>query len=56
MLEKGTMSLANMRGLSARGHRLYPYPHFKWQLGRVEAILVGADGTLEGAADASQRL
>ena len=54
MLEKGTMSLANKRGLSARGHRLYPYPHFKWQLGRVEAILVGADGTLEGAADASR--
>ena len=54
MLEKGTMSLANMRGLSARGHRLYPYPHFKWQLGRVEAILVGDDGTLEGAADASR--
>jgi len=54
MLEKGTMSLANMRGLSARGHWLYPYPHFKWQLGRVEAILVGEDGTLEGAADASR--
>ena len=54
MLEKGTMSLANMRGLSARGHRLYPYPHFKWQLGRVEAILVGEDGMLEGAADASR--
>jgi len=54
MLEKGTMSLANMRGLQARGHRLYPYPHFKWQLGRVEAILVHEDGTLEGAADASR--
>ncbi|MDA8776401.1 gamma-glutamyltransferase [Alphaproteobacteria bacterium] len=54
MLEKGSMSLANMRGLSARGHRLYPYPYFKWQLGRVEAILVHEDGTLEGAADASR--
>ena len=54
MLEKGAMSLANMRGLTARGHRLYPYPHFKWQLGRVEAILVGTDGALEGAADASR--
>lgn len=59
MLEKGTMSLANMRGLGARGHRLYPYPHFKWQLGRVEAILVHEDAQtgkmrLEGAADASR--
>jgi len=54
MLEKGTMSLANMRGLTARGHRLYHYPHFNWQLGRVEAILVGADGKLEGAADTSR--
>jgi len=54
MLEKGTMNLSNWRGLSARGHRLYPYPYFKWQLGRVEAILVHEDGTLEGAADASR--
>ena len=54
MLEKGTMSLSNMRGLLARGHRLYPWPHFKWSLGRVEAILVGADGRLEGAADTSR--
>ncbi len=59
MLEKGTLSLANMRGLRARGHRLYPYPYFKWQLGRVEAILVHEDAetgktTLEGAADASR--
>jgi gamma-glutamyltranspeptidase/glutathione hydrolase len=59
MLEKGTMNLANMRGLQARGHRLYPYPYFKWQLGRVEAILVHTDPKtgakrLEGAADASR--
>ena len=54
MLEKGTMSLSNMRGLLARGHRLYPWPHFKWSLGRVEAILVGEDGRLEGAADTSR--
>ena len=59
MLEKGTMSLLNWRGLQARGHRLYPFPHFKWQLGRVEAILMGEDGKtgkmrLEGAADASR--
>jgi gamma-glutamyltranspeptidase/glutathione hydrolase len=54
MLEKGTMSLANMRGLQARGHQLYPWPHFKWSLGRVEAILVHEDGTLEGAADTSR--
>ena len=54
MLEKGTMSLTNMRGLQARGHRLYPWPHFKWSLGRVEAILRHPDGRLEGAADASR--
>ena len=59
MLEKGTMSLTNMRGLTARGHKLYPYPYFKWQLGRVEAILVHEDAKtgkmrLEGAADASR--
>ena len=54
MLEKGTMSLTNMRGLQNRGHQLYPWPYFKWSLGRVEAILVGADGTLEGAADTSR--
>ena len=59
MLEKGALSLTNWRGLSGRGHRLYPYPHFKWQLGRVEAILVHEDTTsgtnwLEGAADASR--
>ncbi len=54
MLEKGTMNLTNMRGLQTRGHRLYPWPYFKWQLGRVEAILVHEDGTYEGAADASR--
>ena len=59
MLEKGTMSLPNMRGLRARGHQLYPWPHFKWSLGRVEAILVHEDAqtgkrSLEGAADASR--
>ena len=54
MLEKGTMSLTNMRGLQARGHQLYPWPHFKWSLGRVEAILRHEDGRLEGAADFSR--
>jgi len=54
MLEKGTPSLANMRGLTQRGHQLYPWPYFKWQLGRVEAILVHENGRLEGAADASR--
>ena len=54
MLEKGTISLSNLCGLQARGHRLYPWPHFKWSLGRVEAILRHEDGRLEGAADFSR--
>ena len=54
MLEKGTMSLTNMRGLQNRGHQLYPWPYFKWSLGRVEAILRHEDGRLEGAADTSR--
>ncbi len=54
MLEKGTLSLFNMGGLQGRGHSLYPWPHFKYTLGRVEAILVHEDGRLEGAADFSR--
>ncbi|MBE8190977.1 MAG: gamma-glutamyltransferase [Alphaproteobacteria bacterium] len=54
MMERGTLSLFNMRGLQGRGHKLYPHPHFAYSLGRVEAIWIDDTGTLEGAADVSR--
>ena len=51
MLERGTLSVPTQIGLMRRGHRLYAWPRFKYELGRVEAVLIGADGGREGAAD-----
>ena len=51
MLERGTLSVPTQIGLMRRGHRLYAWPRFKYELGRVEAVLRGADGGLGGAAD-----
>ena len=51
MLERGTLSVPTLIGLMRRGHRLYAWPHFKYELGRVEAVLIGADGGRAGAAD-----
>ena len=51
MLERGTLSVPTQIGLMRRGHRLYYWPSFKYELGRVEAVLIGADGGREGAAD-----
>ena len=51
MLERGTLSVPSMIGLMRRGHRLYAWPRFKYELGRVEAVLIGADGRRQGAAD-----
>ena len=51
MLERGTLSVPSTIGLMRRGHRLYAWPRFKYELGRVEAVMIGADGRLAGAAD-----
>ena len=51
MLERGTLSVPSTIGLIRRGHRLYAWPRFKYELGRVEAVMIGADGRLAGAAD-----
>lgn len=51
MMERGTLSVPTQIGLMRRGHRLYVWPRFKYELGRVEAVLIGADGGREGAAD-----
>jgi gamma-glutamyltranspeptidase/glutathione hydrolase len=51
MLERGTLSVPSMIGLMRRGHRLYAWPRFKYELGRVEAVLIGDDGARRGAAD-----
>ena len=51
MLERGALSVPTQIGLMRRGHRLYPWPFFKYELGRVEVVLIGADGGRHGAAD-----
>ena len=51
MMERGTLSVPTQIGLMRRGHRLFVWPRFKYELGRVEAVLIGADGGREGAAD-----
>ena len=51
MMERGTLSVPTQIGLMRRGHRLYVWPRFKYELGRVEAVLIGADGGRQGAAD-----
>ena len=51
MLERGTLSVPTQIGLMRRGHRLFVWPRFKYEMGRVEAVLIGADGGREGAAD-----
>ncbi len=51
MLERGTLSVPSMIGLMRRGHKLYAWPRFKYELGRVEAVLIDADRTRLGAAD-----
>ena len=39
MLERGTLSVPTQIGLMRRGHRLYAWPRFKYELGRVRRCL-----------------
>ena len=51
VLEKGSTNLSTLGNLLSKGHIPIPWPMFPFGLGRVNAILVKDDGSLEGAAD-----
>ena len=51
VLEKGSTNLSTLGNLISKGHIPIPWPMFPFGLGRVNAILVKDDGSLEGAAD-----
>ena len=51
VLEKGSTNLSTLGNLISKGHIPVPWPMFPFGLGRVNAILVREDGSLEGAAD-----
>ena len=51
VLEKGSTNLSTLGNLISKGHVPIPWPMFPLGLGRVNAILVKDDGSLEGAAD-----
>ena len=51
VLEKGSTNLSTLGNLISKGHIPIPWPMFPLGLGRVNAILVKDDGSLEGAAD-----
>ena len=51
LFEKGTPDIGDIVGLKRRGHRLVTWPHFKYELGRLEIIKRLDNGGFEGAAD-----